>query len=318
MKAVMYHYVRKEEEQFPNFKFLHIEDFKKQLDYFTSNFGILHPEALKESVITGKKTEGIVLTFDDGVKDHYNEVMPELVNRGLSGIFYVSSGVYESKRILGVHQLHLLLGRFSSKDVYHELKNMVSEEMLSHAHMQEFQTIPYSLQNNDEYTNGVKRMMNYLISYEYREDILDSLMHNFFGDDKELFDSFYLSTGEIKAMHEAGMVIGNHSKTHPVLSKLSYKEQQDEILPSFDYLENICIKLPYKTFCYPYGGFHSFTEETEQILNSSGCLFSFNVEARDISEDDLINRPQALPRYDCNYFPHGKLWENKRRLNEEK
>jgi hypothetical protein len=25
-----------------------------------------------------------------------------------------------------------------------------------------------------------------------------------------------------------------------------------------------------------------------------------------------------LPRYDCNYFPYGKVWENKKILNEQK
>ena len=34
--------------------------------------------------------------------------------------------------------------------------------------------------------------------------------------------------------------------------------------------------------------------------------FSFNVEPRDISLDDLKNRKQALPRYDCNQFLYGK------------
>lgn len=311
MKAVMYHYVRNEDPAFPLFKFLHFEDFKRQLDYFSQNFSILHPDVLKESIVTGVKPEGVILTFDDGVKDHYHYVMPELLKRGLSGIFYISTGVYEKRKILGVHRLHLLLGRFKSEDIYHAIIGLVTEEMLSHAHVEEFQSIPYSFHNNDAYTNVIKRMMNYFISYDYREQVLDRVMQDFFGGDKELFESFYLSKSEIKDLHDAGMVIGSHTKTHPVLSKLSNAEQEYEIQHSFSFLENVCIKLPYKTFCYPYGGFHSFTNETEQILKDVDCLFSFNVETRDISKYDLKERPQALPRYDCNYFPYGKIWENK-------
>lgn len=318
MKAIMYHYVREEDERFPSFKFLHVQDFRKQLDYFSENFNILHPDVFKESILTTKKTDGVILTFDDGLKDHYNYVMPELLKRGLSAIFYIPTGMYDNNKILGVHRLHLLLSKFGSEVIYHQLIDLVANEMLSHAHVEEFQKIPYSLQNNDEYTTQVKKMMNYFISYEYREQILDKLMDDFFGGDKEVFDSFYLNKNEIKQMHDAGMVIGSHTKTHPVLSKLSVAEQQVEIHSSFKFLEDVCINLPYKTFCYPYGGFHSFTNDTENILNDMNCLFSFNVETRDISNDDLQQRPQALPRYDCNYFPYGQLWEHKRVSNAEK
>ena len=115
MKAVMYHYVREEDEQFPLFKFLHVEDFKKQLDYFSENFTILHPNTLKESILTGREADGVILTFDDGVKDHYNFVFPELMKRRLSAIFYISTGIYGNNKVLGVHRLHLLLGRFGSE-----------------------------------------------------------------------------------------------------------------------------------------------------------------------------------------------------------
>jgi peptidoglycan/xylan/chitin deacetylase (PgdA/CDA1 family) len=312
MKAVMYHYVRNEDATFPSFKFLHFDDFRKQLDYFQDNYNVLHPDVLKQAVVTGKKADGIVLTFDDGLKDHYEYVLPELLRRGLSAIFYITTGIYESNKIFAVHRLHLLLGRFGSETIYHHLRTLVKDEMLSHVHLHEFRELTYTLQTNDEYTILVKRIMNYFISYEYRDGILDEMMKDFFGDENELFDSLYLNSSEIKKMYDAGMVIGSHTKTHPVLSKLSANEQDYEISSSFNYLENICINLPYRTFCYPYGGFYSFTNETENILKEARSLFSFNVEQRDISEDDLLLRPQALPRYDCNYFPFGQTWENKK------
>jgi peptidoglycan/xylan/chitin deacetylase (PgdA/CDA1 family) len=152
--------------------------------------------------------------------------------------------------------------------------------------------------------------MNYFISYQYRETILDELMKDMFGDEEELVSQFYLNPSEIKEMHEEGMVIGSHTVNHPVLSKLSTEEQVKEIKHSFDYLEEVTGGLNYRTFCYPYGGFHSFTNESERILDNNNCLYAFNVENRDISFDDLNTRKQALPRYDCNLFPYGKAWQS--------
>src|SRR5438045_7573863 len=104
MKAIMYHYVRNEDVSYPFFKFLHVDDFKEQLDYFSSTTTILHPNVLRQGIASGKKTEGVILTFDDGLKDHYKHVMPELVKRGLSAIFYIPTGIYHTKKILAVHR----------------------------------------------------------------------------------------------------------------------------------------------------------------------------------------------------------------------
>ena len=41
MKAIMYHYVREFNKNLPNFRFLHINDFKKQLDFFEKKYGFV-------------------------------------------------------------------------------------------------------------------------------------------------------------------------------------------------------------------------------------------------------------------------------------
>jgi peptidoglycan/xylan/chitin deacetylase (PgdA/CDA1 family) len=110
---------------------------------------------------------------------------------------------------------------------------------------------------------------------------------------------------ELAYMHHSGMVLGSHTVNHPVMSRLTTKEQEHEIVSSFHLIESITGQQTLKTFCYPYGGFHTFTAETEELLENNSCLFSFNVEPRDISQNDLASRRQALPRFDCNAFPYG-------------
>jgi hypothetical protein len=63
---------------------------------------------------------------------------------------------------------------------------------------------------------------------------------------------------------------------------------------------------PVTTFCYPYGGHHTFTADTVGLLKTAGATFCFNVDPRDVTVEDLTNRLQALPRYDCNMFPYGR------------
>ena len=306
MKAIMYHYVRPEDKNYPYFKFLHINDFKKQLDFFQDNYTIIHPSEINEKI--GTVTNAMVLTFDDGVKDHYQYVLPELQRRNIAGIFYISTGVHKTKKLLDVHRLHMLLGKYGGNTIYSHLLTLVSHDMLTDEHREEFKILTYKTQENDAATLAVKRMMNYFISYNFREAIMDEMMKTFLGDEAAIYAGYYLSTDEIKKMHDAGMVIGSHTVNHPLMSKLPEELQFFEINESFNFLEQATGGLSFKTFCYPYGGFHSFTTKTEELLQAAHCVYSFNVEQRDISLTDLTNRPQALPRYDCNYFPHGKIW----------
>src|SRR3546814_2495708 len=101
------------------------------------------------------------------------------------------------------------------------------------------------------------------------------------------------------------MIVGGHGVNHLLMSKLSDAEQAEEIDRSLAELGDV-LGERVETFCYPYGGFHSFNATTERLLKEAGVRFSFNVEARDITRADLTGRPQALPRWDCNAFPHGR------------
>ncbi len=306
MKFIMYHYVRPPCPELPYFRYLELAEFRRQLDYFGQEYGFVSLDDFR-SVIDGDSPSvpGVVLTFDDGVTDHYEHVLPELERRGLWGIFYVPTGMYRRRKLLDVHRIHCLLGRYGGPQMIQVLRDMLTDEMLSHSHVDEFRNLTYARQSNDESTTEFKRLLNYYISYEYREQTLDELMRRFFCED-ELVDQYYVSPAGLGEMQDRGMIIGGHSVSHPVFSKLEDDDQRREIFDCFDFLEQATGGLNLPTFCYPYGGFHSFTATTENLLTEYGCRFSLNVEARDAATSDFRARPQALPRYDCNAFPHGQ------------
>lgn len=306
MKAVMYHYVRPDDPGLPHFRHLHLEDFRRQLSHFEREYGFVSKPAFERAVRMGEPCEGVVLTFDDGFKDHYRYVLPELARRQLWGIFYIPTASLSTGRLLDVHRIHVLLGTKGGHVVAQAAREIVSDGMLSHAHIEEFQRDTYTHQNNSDSTQYVKRLLNYYIDYKHRSFVLGQLVRLFLGNEEQLAENYYMNPAELGEMREQGMVLGSHTVTHPVMSKLSVEDQKKEIATSFYALEAILGNSSWRTFCYPYGGFHSFTEQTEQLLESAGCLCSFNVEHRDIERKDLRERRQALPRFDCNSFPYGQ------------
>jgi peptidoglycan/xylan/chitin deacetylase (PgdA/CDA1 family) len=78
MKIIMYHYVRPYSDNYPFFKNLDLKNFSKQLDYFDKKYGFLSKKDYQESIKTGIPKKGVVLTFDDGFKDHYEYVLTDM------------------------------------------------------------------------------------------------------------------------------------------------------------------------------------------------------------------------------------------------
>tara|TARA_B110000879_G_C11142214_1_gene500848 strand:+ start:953 stop:1885 length:933 start_codon:yes stop_codon:yes gene_type:complete len=308
MKAIMYHYVREFSDSHPNFRYLDIENFSKQLDFFEKEYGFMEKKDWDDFV--NRKVEDInsfngkiILTFDDAMKCHYEYVYPELEKRGLWGIFYVNSSPYKLNKILDVHRIHLLCGAFLGQDLYKTLLEVIEDKMVS-SHMKEyFMNKIYISQNNDEGVSDFKSVLNYYMDDKFREYIIDRIADKF----NYTFhnNDFYVSPEELSIMSKSGHVIGSHSVNHPVMSKLSKSNQTEEIQQSFGFLNEQNI-LTHKTFCHPYGGFHSFNNDTIDILRNEKVEYSFNVESRDIDQNDLIENPHCLPRYDCNEFMHGK------------
>lgn len=302
----MYHYVREYDGSVPYFRYLSVDNFRKQLEYFGAEFGYVSFGEWHDFVCHGAMPEQsgkIVLTFDDGVRCHYDHVFPELLRQGLWGIFYVATAPYSDSIILDVHRIHLLCGSFLGTELLTIARSLVSEDMILHERVEEFRNQTYSRQHNGAGVSEFKRLMNYYIDTDYRTAFISKLAKYLgFSFQPEMF---YVSSQQLSEMNQRGMIIGSHSHTHPVMSNLRASNQRSEIERSFSLLGEL-VKANHKTYCHPYGGFHSFNSDTVDTLKDLDVCYAFNVESREINQDDYEISKYALPRYDCNYFPHGQ------------
>lgn len=303
MKAIMYHYVRQANPSLAHFRYLDVGNFERQLDYFQSEYGFVTREEW-DAFISGHSVElpdGVVLTFDDAMSCHFDYVYPILKERGLWGIFYVPTAPYESNAILDVHRIHLLTGAIKGAELYGYLKDIVSQDMIPFSKREDFEQATYVTQTNYPGVAEFKRLLNYYVDEALKPELISKIAERF---DYTFPTNFYVSAENLNTMSKTGMIIGSHTQDHPVMSKLNEADQRKQLVHSFDYLESIC-HLPHRTFCHPFGGFHSFDENTVKLLDELNVLYSFNVWSRDIEHADLIKYRHALPRYDCNEFPHG-------------
>ena len=236
----MYHYVREYDDKHPNFRFLDAQNFRKQLDFFEKNFGFVDAQEWESFVINGQMPDRrgkVVLTFDDAMSCHYEFVFPELIKRGLWGIFYVPTAPYMDNKLLDVHRVHLLCGAVDGEELFHEAMKLIDEDMIPDSKRKEFREQTYTNQTNYEGVSEFKRLLNYFINYDRREAFIDTLS-DVFGYQYSA-NSFYVQKPQLTEMFDHGMIFGSHTVSHPVMSKLSRAEQTYEITSSFAFLDEL-------------------------------------------------------------------------------
>ena len=196
-----------------------------------------------------------------------------------------------------MHRIHYLKGKYGSRLILQEALKNINDGMLDHNTIDDFDKDIYTTENYNEDEKKLRRLFNYYVSYKYRDIILKKLMTKFF-DESKLFSEVYLSMEEIQELVLAGNIVGSHTVSHRVLSRLSYQEQFDEIKDSFDFIESI-VSQDYKSFCYPYGSSSSYNLSSLKILDelniNDACVFDNKAQHNDIKKHELS-------RIDCNQF----------------
>src|SRR5439155_23013204 len=93
LTAMMYHYVRDPgdaAEAGSGIPGLAVRQFEVQLDYLAREYEMLAWQEVKDYLALNRALppRACLLTFDDGLSDHYLNVYPALQRRGLSGLFF--------------------------------------------------------------------------------------------------------------------------------------------------------------------------------------------------------------------------------------
>jgi peptidoglycan/xylan/chitin deacetylase (PgdA/CDA1 family) len=302
MKAVMYHYVRPAAADLPHFPYLRLTDFERQLDHFAEAYGFVGRDDFVRWRDGAPAPQGVLLTFDDGLSDHLEFVLPVLQKRGLFGLFYVPSGPASTGQILDVHKVHLALGKLSGGVALAWLQAH-AQEILEPAETRSHPSA-YAAQNSDAATKLVKRLFNWILSPEERRATLDGLLDHAFAGRPPAWHTFYLGEGGMCALANAGMAVGPHGHNHEVASALSPQRQKFEVDASCAFVERVGGNRNWG-FCYAYGSPEAFTETTKQAVADAGCPFAFAVSAQDITRPVAELDRFELPRHNCNAFPHG-------------
>lgn len=265
-------------------------EFDKYLGWLKAHFPILSlPET--EDIIHGRQSlrgPALFLTFDDGYLDNYELAFPILQSHGLSAAFFlptafVGTGVYPW---------------------WDSIAYIVKNSRLPEIKLQLSETHTFTLAADR--SDVIRRVLNL---YK-RPEITDT--ETFLAALEEACDTSrpnaqsgraFLNWDEAREMQSAGMSIGSHTHTHPILSKLSLAAQLSELKTSRDILTKQ-MGQEITSLAYPVGSLTAFHQDTMRAAAEAGYQTAYSfyggvntpgaINPFDVRRSTLDNEPSSM------------------------
>lgn len=301
-KILVYHYVRPIKDSQYDIKGMDLEDFQDQITTLKKKYRFIGVKDVIDCIDNGRRISknSVLLTFDDGLKDHYEYVFPILKENNIEGLFFPSGKPILEEIVLDVHKIHFVLA--SIKDVHSivadikENLNMLKSEHKIESFDSYYEKFAVKSRFDSKEIKFIKNLLQKGLPYKLRTELVNYLFKKYVTNDEKSFSKkLYLSIDEINEMKKAGMVFGSHSYSHDWMSTLTENELNEDLENNSEFL--LKIKGEYLLMCYPYGGYNNLVIRK---ISERGFQLGLTTEVGDAILDNE-NRLR-LKRYDCNDF----------------
>lgn len=230
---------------------------ESQVAHLARHTDLISPEDLSPSLDTPRGRH-VMLTFDDGYRDNYELALPILRAHGAKALFFIVPGFIDNGTTAWWDEIAWMV---HSSDVpaegvlpFAQAKSFDGgDERVIRALVQRYKELPGAM--TDSYLNGLAERLG-TGRCPGRTD-------------------HWISWDMAREMRAAGMGIGGHTMTHPVLAQLPPEQQRAEVDACGRRLEEE-LKEPMRWFSYPVGSRASFTADTERIVEDAGVEIAFS------------------------------------------
>lgn len=208
--------------------------FERQLDVVGRIFDVLPlSEAVRRLRERSLRRPSICITFDDGYADNEEVALGLLLKRGMPASFFVASGYLQG-------------GCMWNDQVFEAVRAVPGAEVdFSHLGLGAYRT--QTIEERAAAAGLLIDKLKYLEPCE-RDRTTEALV----AASGVRLPKLMMSPAQVRSLHRAGMEIGGHTVSHPILTRLGREDARREIRECKSQLEAI-IQAPIRMFAYPNG-----------------------------------------------------------------
>lgn len=236
-------------------------------------------EALKEGHLPSRAA---CITFDDGYADNHDVALPILQRHGLPATFFIATGYLDGGRMFNDTVAETFREAPHSSIEVGDLASGLPDTL-------DLSTLDARRRAIADVLGVVKHL-----PVQQRESIAQALQHR--AAVRRLPQGLMMQSAQVLALHRAGMQVGAHTRSHPILAHLDRDAARREILEGRDELESIT-DAPVRLFAYPNGRPHQdYSRETVSLVSELGFSAAVTTAwGSGCSETDLLQLPRFTP-----------------------
>ncbi len=209
-----------------------IERFTDQLRWLKNSFNIMPLRTAVSRLFAGTLPRAaLCITFDDGYRDNAVNALPILQHLGLPATFFVTT-CYENGGMMWNDRVIEAVRAWRGPSI----------------DLDELGLGILSLTADRKACLATLLGQLKYLDFAHREEITSEILRRSGAPSTQLM----MNAADIGRLHAAGMEIGGHTVSHPILARLSSAEAQREIAHNKSRLEAI-VGEPLYTFAYPNG-----------------------------------------------------------------
>jgi peptidoglycan/xylan/chitin deacetylase (PgdA/CDA1 family) len=216
-----------------------------------------HPyfEPVTPAIFEQQAARAVAITFDDGYRDNYEQAFPILKKYDLPATIFVATGSIETGNTLW-HDRVFDAFRYTTEEA---------------ADLSPIGLGPVSLAGRDERNRALQQVLRRAkeLYGDERQRFVESIEQALTPGRTAPEADRMLSWAQIREMNHAGIRIGSHTVTHPILSKVPNDQLKRELLDSRDELQER-LGSEVTTFAYPNGKAADFSDAVKAAVKECG------------------------------------------------
>ncbi|MGV8162097.1 MAG: polysaccharide deacetylase family protein [Candidatus Nanoarchaeia archaeon] len=263
-------------------------NFESQMKFLSKNYNVISLEEFVK-IHNLKKPfpkNTVVITFDDGYEDFYKFAYPVLKKYDLPATVYLTTGAVDEGKVFW----------------WDNVAYIINKTKINNVTLDGFGTFDFKNK-----TRAIKKINERLknISDAKKLRVIKELGLKL--NVKPLRKCKHLDWKQIRIMQKNNISFGAHTVNHPILTNISLKDAEKEIILSKELIEKE-LKTKINFFAYPNGHKADFNENIIKILKRNGfvCATTYIPGWCD-SNSDLFELNRVFVRYEDD----NKLFFNK-------